>query len=1153
MVPLLAAAGIVALTATALAFLLDRDTDEERVMHEELRRRNANLRERADASAAAFAAERAAGRKKAALEAAENMREYCIRYERRLDGPAVEFRALAVRLRSELADKSISPYRRNALRLLEARLEATRNRLDAFLLYCEWYRGELDWMIRKERYDALLRFVEPASRLPEDWYYNGKVGLVGVPEVTGGKNAYGQQLDLQTERLGSVYSDTRQRAFMMQYPDQEAIPVQLFASKNRRYFKACILRGALYVEHILEKLPCKAFVVRHCASPTHGDGYEVRCYPTFCDVGKEQSQNSGVPAFLPRAESAFPGKRYLVGEKIEVHLHYHDLVLSSKDLTVTQQPDSLALGSNGAAPIFMYADRTIGDLHPLRRELDNGTAWQLRATTERGGDGLLVTLQLGPWRVEAEMRKDESQLCVTAVERTGFDSVELDELPYPVRLIDKRFKDSVFCDALRFNEFIQFCRQQSLFGADVEERRKAGQFFERWNQVVDYLIEEEGYQIFTLLPKAEPGDNEWVCASTADLQGALQSLIDKSLSEPRLFIEELHLHQSGQRRWLQVGELSGVPEALGNGTYCLSHLGIQRPNAYGYVPVLDEPLRLRYPNSRELANLGRQKRTLQAFTGGRLLNKALQQVLMMPERYTPQPDPRWSGRVRAGLRWENPDWQHPEQAVIAKRVIEDALVESNLYLIQGPPGTGKTTCIVELLHQLLTADPDMRILVVSQQNTAVDNALDRFLHRYPGQRANILRIGNDSTKVHETLRPNLTDAILTEYLGGRQREYSRSSIEEPKRAACIRDWIESVYRTDQEGKLRPDDELTELLVGDYGLVGATCVGLASRRYGMDRLAFDLCIVDEGGRSTVPELLIPLIRCRKAILIGDHYQLPPSVASRLREDDAIEAMPFLEETFLKRSFFEQLYDNLPQTCRGRLMEQYRMVEPIGDLVAELFYSKEGTRGLLNGKVHDRSQFLDPEYPLRWHNVDGKQEQEHGDGPSMFNVAEADAILHFLRVAVPRLTFLKRQQDVTFKKKTVAIITPYGAQKRYILGRLAGAEAKKAGIDEVMQIEVDTVDSFQGSEAHIVLYSTVRTSGSISFLLDRQRLNVACSRARENLVFFGATKFLRAREARSGNVLFGAIIDRSKYEHATGGGRSRREPPRRQKELRPQRTA
>jgi hypothetical protein len=87
--------------------------------------------------------------------------------------------------------------------------------------------------------------------------------------------------------------------------------------------------------------------------------------------------------------------------------------------------------------------------------------------------------------------------------------------------------------------------------------------------------------------------------------------------------------------------------------------------------------------------------------------------------------------------------------------------------------------------------------------------------------------------------------------------------------------------------------------------------------------------------------------------------------------------------------------------------------------------------------DPLHFLDPEHPLRWHNVEGKQELANGVGPIVFNAAETDAIMRFLRVAVPRLMFLKQQQGARFKKKTVAIITPYGAQKRYILDRLVGA--------------------------------------------------------------------------------------------------------------------
>lgn len=85
---------------------------------------------------------------------------------------------------------------------------------------------------------------------------------------------------------------------------------------------------------------------------------------------------------------------------------------------------------------------------------------------------------------------------------------------------------------------------------------------------------------------------------------------------------------------------------------------------------------------------------------------------------------------------------------------------------------------------------------------------------------------------------------------------------------------------------------------------------------------------------------------------------------------------------------------------------------------------------------------------------------------------------------------------------------------------------------MLIEVDTVDSFQGSEADIVLYSTVRTRGDISFLLDRQRLNVACSRARENLVFFGCGKFLQDRESRGKHPLFSRIIERASRSPTEG---------------------
>ncbi|WP_080268956.1 DEAD/DEAH box helicase [Pseudomonas avellanae] len=1117
------AACLIALGATALAWLFGRQTDQEREWHDELNRRNEKARNAYQAAPNTDVREQALVREQAAMQLKTDYETYCLQFRTRLEGPAKEFEALAQRLDADLGDVSISPYRRNALRLLRGRLQDTQNRLAAFTGYCDWYMETLAGLARRQNFEALINMSAPNSRLPEDWFYSGKVVLASVAELDGGTNEYKQVLQLLKEKQGIEYCDARQRAMMMQYHDQHAIPIQMMGSKNPRYFKACVFRGALHAEHIIQDVPCLAFIEKAHTSAQHGEGYSVRCYPSFCSVDQQQAISSGIRAFLPRSEASFPGKNYLRGERVEVYIHYYDLLLSGGNVTVTQHPESLTYGEQSAAPIFVHVDTAVHDLQTLDQDCV-GADWQLRSTVETD-DAVVVSLQLGPWQVDAQVSTEDSQLRVTGITRTGFDSVELDALPCPVRLIDQKLKNNVFCDVLQFDTFLSFCRQQSLFGGDDQARKQAGQFFDRWNTVTEYLLTEEGHHTFVLTEVMEPDDRSWICGCDQNLEITLQKLIDKAQGTRRLFVEELYLGANGDQRWLQVGEILGVPEAVGAGRYEIAHKGVKRPESgCGYTRMVPEQQRLRFPNKGELANLGRQKQALQGFLGGRLINHTLQQILLMPDRYVPQPDPFWVQRVADGLEWQDPHWQDPAKSVASKRVIEAALTESNLYLVQGPPGTGKTTCIVELLYQLFIAKPDSRVLVVSQQNTAVDNALDRFLEQFPDFSPNVLRVGNDATKVQESVKSRLTENVLMEFIRERQQDYSLASLQEPLKAEWIGAWMDSIYRTDKNNRPQFDDELTELVVQAHCLVGATCVGLASRRYGMDRLTFDICIVDEGGRATVPELLIPLMRSRKAIIIGDHFQLPPSIASRLLEAEAKETLPFLEETFLKTSFFEQLYEHLPPACSGRLIEQFRMVEPIGDLVADLFYTVTGTRGLHNGKVHKREHFLDPEHCLRWVDVPhGKQENEQG-GPSLLNRSEAHAIQNFLLVAADRLAERKLSDPVNFKCKTVAIITPYGAQKRLISQQLLALRKKNPALNSLMDIDIDTVDSFQGSEADIVLYSTVRTEGGIRFLLDRQRLNVACSRARENLTFFGHARFLRQRE-RGGEALFTRIIERS----------------------------
>lgn len=1116
------AAGLFVLGATAVAWLLDRETDEERELHEELERRNARARSDYQAAFKADARVQAHERERVALHLKAEYEKFCIKFRSRLQGPAKEFEALAQRLANDLSDVSISPYRRNALRLLSGRLQDTQNRLAGFFAYCEWYLRTLEKLAQRQQFSELMSIAQPHSRLPDDWFYSGKVVLASVAEIDRAFNGYGQRLELRAEKQADVWTDTQQRALMMQYPDQSAVPVQMSSNAKRpEFFKACVFRGALHAEHILENVPCMAFVERKHTSPQYGDGYTVRCFPSFCAVDKQQAANGGILAFLPRSESSFPGKNYPRGDQIEVYVHYYDLLLSKGQVTVTQHPESLRYGEQSTAPVFIHVDSAVHDLEGLERE-SAGAEWQLRGSVEVDGE-LIVSLQLGAWQVEVKVRVNHAQLETVSVMRTGFDSVELDSLPCPVRLIDLRFKDSVFCDALQFEAFLVFCRQQSLFAGDGQARKRAGQFFERWSAVTDYLLAETGHVVFSLDDVIEQSERSLQCSCAVSLSDGLLKLIEKARGTPRLFVEELYLSASGEERWLQIAELQGVPEAVALKRYEIEHKGLKRPGPdSGYLRVQPSQYRTRFPNRGELANLGRQKVALQGFLGGRLVNRGLQQILLMPDRYVPKPDPFWSERVASGLQWRDLNWQAPGKAKDAKNIIEAALVESNLYLIQGPPGTGKTTCIVELLHQLFTAKPDSRVLVVSQQNTAVDNALDRFLAQFPGFSSNVLRIGNDVDKVQVEVQPRMTENVLMEYLHKRQQDYSLASLESPVKASWIEAWMDSIYHPSDQGRSLFDDELAELVVQDHSLIGATCVGLSSRRYGMDRLVFDICIVDEGGRATVPELLIPLMRSRKAIIIGDHFQLPPSIGRALLEADAKTALPFLEETFLKTSFFEQLYENLPAACCGRLVEQFRMVEPIGDLVADLFYTNDNVRGLHNGTVHERECFLDPEHCLRW--VDIPHGKEEHEGTSSFNVAEARAIADFLKMSAQKLAERKAEMPEGFERKTVAIITPYGAQKRLINKQFSELRKRMVLIDQMFEVKIDTVDSFQGSEADIVLYSTVRTQGRIRFLLDRQRLNVACSRARENLTFFGHSQFLR-RQERGKRALFSLIIDRS----------------------------
>ena len=87
--------------------------------------------------------------------------------------------------------------------------------------------------------------------------------------------------------------------------------------------------------------------------------------------------------------------------------------------------------------------------------------------------------------------------------------------------------------------------------------------------------------------------------------------------------------------------------------------------------------------------------------------------------------------------------------------------------------------------------------------------------------------------------------------------------------------------------------------------------------------------------------------------------------------------------------------------------------------------------------------------------------------------------------------------------IGIITPYEGQRAYIVSYMQFAGSMRKELYK--EIEVASVDAFQGREKDYIIFSCVRTK-SIGFLSDARRLNVALTRAKFGLVVIGHAPLL-----------------------------------------------
>lgn len=417
-----------------------------------------------------------------------------------------------------------------------------------------------------------------------------------------------------------------------------------------------------------------------------------------------------------------------------------------------------------------------------------------------------------------------------------------------------------------------------------------------------------------------------------------------------------------------------------------------------------------------------------------------------------------------------------ERNIHQRKIVEDVMNSKDIFYIQGPPGTGKTTVIKEIILQQLKANPNSNILITSQTNVAVDNVLKGLEeYRYEIDKKELLRCGNDE-KIAVEIKEYGFDHIMENY----KKEFRELKVNNEDERKIKEIWEGYINETQ---KLK--NELGELLLRSKRIVGATCVGIANKKIGLENMTFDLVIVDEASKALPAEILIPLNKAKKCVIIGDHKQLPPTLNKALTDEEEleIEDREYCETELFEKSLFEKLFEEAPDYAKGMLKTQYRMPTSIGNMVSNFFYDEE----LENGENCRDKQPLFFEKNLNWLDTSKIKNNMEDDNKSPFNLVEVNVIKDLI----------KSIRDKKIDSR-IAVITPYKGQKR---------EIKKALIKENLmdKVFVDTVDSFQGDEADIVIFSVTRAKKKTEFFSKDARLNVAFSRAKKEFIIVGSIDY------------------------------------------------
>ena len=418
-----------------------------------------------------------------------------------------------------------------------------------------------------------------------------------------------------------------------------------------------------------------------------------------------------------------------------------------------------------------------------------------------------------------------------------------------------------------------------------------------------------------------------------------------------------------------------------------------------------------------------------------------------------------------------------------QEAVRFALAAQDVAILHGPPGTGKTTTLAEVIYQAVQRGD--RVLACAPSNTAVDNLLERLVSMMP----RVLRVGHPA-RVFESLRGHTLDELVDNDPSSDVIREMRREVQQLVRAAEKDFRGQDARRRRRElfaeaGQLRGQIRTFEqsIVRNVINTADVICTTTTIDDDLLSDIRFDLVVIDEACQTTLPSVWQAILRANRLVLAGDHCQLPPTVLS----DQAVKAG-------MRDSLMQRLIEREGESVYRRLKVQYRMHESIMKFSSDTFYSGSLVADA-SVKAHllcDLPDVIPTELtsdPLEFIDTAGAEydEELEVDGESKRNPKEASLVVQLVGELI----------EAEVEPSQIAIIAPYAAQVRLLRERL-----------DIRDLEIDTVDGFQGREKEVVILTMVRSNqrGEIGFLSDTRRTNVAITRARRKLIVIGDSSTL-----------------------------------------------